>query len=131
MKKNWLARLEANAVARGLRAMAGRWFRSRPVVADAAFQDADEPYPGHWREFPQAWPGATIDQLRDALDQLPHTWRAVLLRHDSRGSTADATRDDRAVAAETGLTVAQERDILTRARAAVRDALDRAQLPPP
>jgi RNA polymerase sigma-70 factor, ECF subfamily len=124
MRKNGLARLEANTVARGVRAWAGRWFRRRPVVPDSAFQDSSEPYPGHWREFPQEWPGpVTGDQLREALATLPHTWRVVLLHHD--GPSGD-TADD-AVAAESGLTVAQERDILTSARAALRDALDAAQ----
>jgi RNA polymerase sigma-70 factor (ECF subfamily) len=124
MRKNGLARLEANTIARGVRARAGRWFRRRPVVPDSAFQDPSEPYPGHWREFPQEWPEpVTGDQLREALATLPHTWRVVLLRHDGpSGHTADD-----AVAAESGLSVAQERDILTAARAALRDALDAAQ----
>jgi RNA polymerase sigma-70 factor (ECF subfamily) len=124
MRKNGLARLEANTVAHGVRAWAGRWFRRRPVVPDSAFQDPSEPYPGHWREFPQEWPEpVTGDQLREALATLPHTWRVVLLRHDGpSGHTADD-----AVAAESGLSVAQERDILTAARAALRDALDAAQ----
>jgi RNA polymerase sigma-70 factor (ECF subfamily) len=124
MRKNGLAWLEANTVARGVRARAGRWFRRRPVVPDSAFQDPSDPYPGHWREFPQEWPGpVTSDQIREALATLPPTWRVVLLRHD--GPSGD-TADD-AVAAESGLTVAQERDILTAARAALREALDAAQ----
>jgi hypothetical protein len=118
MRKNGLARLEANTVARGVRAWAGRWFRRRPVVPDSAFQDSSEPYPGHWREFPREWPGSvTSDQLRKALATLPPTWRVVLLRHDGASG----------VTVESGLTDAQERDILTSARAALRDALDAAQ----
>ena len=118
MRKNGLARLEANTVARGVRAWAGRWFRRRPVVPDSAFQDSSEPYPGHWREFPREWPGpVTSDQLRKALATLPPTWRVVLLRHDGASG----------VTVESGLTDAQERDILTSARAALRDALDAAQ----
>ena len=127
MRKNGLARLEANTVARGVRAWAGRWFRRRPVVPDSAFQDSSEPYPGHWREFPREWPGpVTSDQLREALATLPHTWRVVLLRHDGASGVA-ADNADGAVAVESGLTDAQERDILTSARAALRDALDAAQ----
>jgi hypothetical protein len=38
-----------------------------------------------------------------------------------------AGRDDQQVADDLDLTVAQERDILTRARAAVRDGLDRTR----
>ena len=55
MRKNGLGRLEANAVARGIRAWVGRWYRPRPVVATTAFQDGTEPYPGHWLEFPKEW----------------------------------------------------------------------------
>jgi RNA polymerase sigma-70 factor, ECF subfamily len=125
MRKNALARLEANTVARGVRARAGRWFRRRPVVPDSAFQDPSEPYPGHWREFPREWGGpVTSDQLREALATLPDTWRVVLLRHDGASGGTAHNADD---AAESGLTPAQERDILTTARAALRDALDAVQ----
>jgi hypothetical protein len=62
-----------------------------------------------------------------ALAELPDTWRAVLLGHDGAvRERAGSPPDDAAVAAGLGLTVAQERDILTRARAALRDAVDRA-----
>ena len=130
MRKNWLAGIEATAVARRARtvsAVAGRWFRSRPVVSDAAFQSTAEPYPGHWREFPEPWPVTSRAELVGALAELPDTWRAVLLRHDGAvRERAGSPPDDAAVAARLGLTVAQERDILTRARAALRDAVDRA-----
>lgn len=125
MRKNGLARLQANTVVRGARAWAGRRFRSRPVVPDAAFQDQTEPYPGHWREFPREWAGdVSSDQLDEALRALPETWLAVLLRHDGGPSRESA---DEVVAADVGLTVAQERHILTMARAALRDELDAAQ----
>lgn len=105
MRKNALARLEANTVARGLGAWAGRWFRSRPVVPDDAFQDQDEPYPGHWREFPTSWEGEVSRQeLDEALATLPKPWREALLRPSARPD-------------------AQERDLVARARAALRDAL--------
>jgi DNA-directed RNA polymerase specialized sigma24 family protein len=48
---------------------------------------------------------------------LPEPWRAVLLARD--GDRVPAER----VAADRGLTVRQQRRLLTRARAAVRDAL--------
>jgi RNA polymerase sigma-70 factor (ECF subfamily) len=125
VRKNWLARIQANTVTRGARgAVLGRWFRSRPVVPDAAFQDAGEPYPGHWRHSTEPWPGVTREQVLTALDELPDTWRAVLLRRD--GAVPARGGGDAAVAAELGLTADQERDILTRARAALRDGVDRA-----
>jgi hypothetical protein len=134
MRKNWLARAEMNVVRRGTRsvfAAAGRWFRARPVVPDSAFQDEGEPYPGHWRHAPGPWPRSGPDavELHSALEELPATWRTVLLRHDgpTRASAGPAgpADVDAAVAGELGLTVDQERDILTQARAALRDRLAR------
>ncbi len=131
MRKNWLARIEANTAARRARnatVAVGRWFRSRPVVPDSAFQGGAEPYPGHWRRFPEPWHGISRAQVLAALEELPDTWREVLLRRD--GSARDrAGREtvDAAIADELGLTPAQERDILARARAALRDGVDRAQ----
>ena len=124
MRRNELGRIEASTVrrvARRVGAVGARWFRPRPLVPDDAFQDASEPYPGHWRRFPETWPhkgDADPTAVRAALAGLPETWRAVLLRRDVEGL------DDAQVAAELGLTVEQERDILDRARAALRDRLD-------
>jgi RNA polymerase sigma-70 factor (ECF subfamily) len=122
MRKNWLA------------ADWAPWFRAQPLVPDAAFQDATEPYPGHWRRFPEPWPAAPVGRagpqartaeqqmaLDAALTGLPPLWRRVVTAHDVRG------RADQQVADELGLTLEQERDILARARAAVRDQLDRTQ----
>ena len=124
MRRNALGRAAANTVvhvARRVGAAGARWFRARPLVPDAAFQDPAEPYPGHWRRFPTPWPAGLRPQhaaLRAALDELPDAWREVLLRHDVVGD------DDDRVATALGLTVEQERDVLARARAAVRDRLD-------
>jgi len=124
MKKNWLARAEANTARNGLRRVAAAWargFRQRPVVPDSAFQQTGEPYPGHWRRFPRPWPPAGAEHRAAAfaaLDELSDTWRHVLLSRDVLGHT------DADVAAELGLSVEQIRDILTNARAAVRERLD-------
>jgi RNA polymerase sigma-70 factor (ECF subfamily) len=124
VRKNGLGRVEANAVARGVRAWAGRWYRPRPVVPTTAFQDRTEPYPGHWREFPKEWSRpVTRERLDRALQTLPEPWREVLLRHDAAGS---GRRDD-PTSETSDLTVTQYRDILARARAALRDALDADQ----
>jgi RNA polymerase sigma-70 factor (ECF subfamily) len=116
MKKNWLATTWS------------RWFRPEPLVPDAAFQDESEPYPGHWRDFPEPWqlPGSSAARTEllavvdAAVSDLPELWRRVLM--------ARAHGDDQRVADELGLTVEQERDILARARATVRDRLDRTRI---
>jgi RNA polymerase sigma-70 factor (ECF subfamily) len=120
MRKNWLAAAWA------------RRFRAEPLVPDAAFQDSTEPYPGHWRRFPEPWPTVEADaaqdwtaKLRAALDAalagLPDLWRRVITAHDVEH------RDEQRVADDLDLTGGQDRDILARARAAVRDELDHAQ----
>lgn len=124
MKKNWLGRAEANTIRAGGRRAAAFWgraFRRRPLVPDAAFQTADEAYPGHWRRFPG--PITPADRSRRAaaqvaLAELPDTWRRVLVGRDVLGHS------DARVASELGLSIDQERDILTDARAAVRARLD-------
>jgi len=104
MKKNWLATTWS------------RWFRPEPLVPDAVFQDESEPYPGHWRDFPEPWQfpesSALLAVVDAAVADLPELWQRVLMA--------------RAHADELGLTAEQERDILARARAAVRDRLDRS-----
>jgi len=110
MKKNWLATTWS------------RWFRPEPLVPDAAFQEESEPYPGHWRDLPEPWQlpesGEARAELLAVVDaavaDLPELWQRVLMAHADAG--------------ELGLTVEQERDILARARAAVRDRLDRTRI---
>jgi RNA polymerase sigma-70 factor (ECF subfamily) len=122
MRKNWLA------------SAWDRWFRAEPLVPDAAFQDASEPHPGHWRRFPEPWPTTPAAgpraavpaawpraALQTALAGLPGPWRRVVT------ARAAVDGDDQRVAADLGLTAHQERDILARARAAVRDQLDQAR----
>jgi RNA polymerase sigma-70 factor (ECF subfamily) len=125
--KAWLARAAAITVLRGEGrtriARWARWFRRASPVPDGAFQGSDEPYPGHWRHLPEPWPPAVAadpavgQRLREALDELPVTWRAVIHRHDIAGQPSED------VAHELGITVEQQRRILTMARAALRDQL--------
>jgi RNA polymerase sigma-70 factor (ECF subfamily) len=122
MRKNWLA------AAWALR------FRAKPLVPDAAFQGTNEPYPGHWRRFPEPWPSAPACEpdaagrttehraaAEAAFTGLPAQWRRVV------AARYLARRADQQVAADLGLTEKEVRDILARARAAVRDELDRAR----
>jgi RNA polymerase sigma-70 factor (ECF subfamily) len=96
-----------------------RWLPGRDDPVDTRFQSADGPYPRHWRTPPTPWPPdpITAQRLQRAVQALPEPWRAVLLARD--GDRVPAER----VAADRGLTVRQQRRILNRARAAVRDAL--------
>ena len=111
--KAWLARAAATTVLRGEGrtriARWARWFRRASPVPDSAFQGSDEPYPGHWRHWPEPWP--------PALDELPVMWRAVVHRRDVAGRPSEDVAD------ELGITVEQQRRILTMARAALRDRL--------
>jgi hypothetical protein len=83
-----------------------RDYPSSPAVEAARFQDETEPYPRHWRAFPEPWrPGASIDPetatgLADAFDNLPSTWRDVVTGTDLQH------RDPVEVAADLGLTAA-------------------------
>lgn len=129
--KGWLARAMTNTALRGeeprnrFARWTARWFERTPVVPGSRFQDADEPFPGHWRTFPDRWrtvdPGdADVQEmLGDAVDELPATWRAVIVARDVLG------RDAAEVGARLDLTPRQQRAILHRARARVRERLDR------
>lgn len=129
--KGWLARAAANTAVRGAEPRnrfarwTTRWFAPTPAVPASWFQDPSEPYPGHWRSFPDTWPTADPADpdvrraLVAAVDALPATWRAVLIARDAIG------RDAAEVGERFGLTPRQQRAILNRARAAVRRRLDR------
>jgi RNA polymerase sigma-70 factor (ECF subfamily) len=100
-----------------------RWLPPTPSVPASRFQAMGEPYPDHWREVPTPWPpldSADDDMraaLRVALGQLPDTWREVLLARDT------LERDPTDVSRELKVTLEQERAILNRARASVRERL--------
>ena len=125
--KAWLARAAATTVLRGEGnariARWSRWFRRAGPVPDSEFQGPDEPYPGHWRHFPEPWPSAVAadpgvrQRLREAMDELPATWRTVVGQRDIAG------RPSEDVSHQLGITVEQQRSILTMARAALRDQL--------
>jgi RNA polymerase sigma factor (sigma-70 family) len=125
--KGWLARAAAATVLRGEGrikiARWSRWFRRARPVPDSAFQSSAEPHPGHWRQFPESWPPAAAtdpavaQRLREALDELPVTWRTVIQQHDVAG------RPSEEVANELDISVERQRRILTMARAALRDKL--------
>jgi RNA polymerase sigma-70 factor (ECF subfamily) len=100
-----------------------RDFPPAPAVDAARFQGETDPYPRHWREFPEPWPppvaGDAAACLAAALHELPATWRRVVTGADVRH------RDPAEVAADLGLSREQERAIRNRARAFLRERLAR------
>lgn len=133
--KWWLARVLANTRVRSeeprtrFARQPARWFAPTPTVPESAFQDVGEPYPRHWRQVPAPWPAtdpaepAVRDALVAAIDELPTTWREVIIARDGLG------RDAADVSERLGLTPHQQRAILNRARASVRDRLARGLTP--
>lgn len=122
----WLARAAANTALRGeeprtrFARWTARWFDRTPAVPGSSFQGPDEPYPRHWRRFPEPWTSADLavqGALAVAVDELPETWRAVVVARDALG------QDPAEVSARLGLTPQQQRAMLNRARAMLRQRL--------
>jgi RNA polymerase sigma-70 factor, ECF subfamily len=122
-----VARMIANLAARG-RALGNRfawwsrWFPPARTVDADRFQGDGDPYPDHWKEFPRPRPAGRAvepEALRAALAALPDPWRRVVTLRDVHG------RPPTEVSAATGLTAEQQRDMLNRARAQLREDLGR------
>ncbi|WIM92946.1 sigma-70 family RNA polymerase sigma factor [Actinoplanes oblitus] len=98
-----------------------------PTVDPARFRGADDPYPGHWRSSPPAWPspedGAVAAETRRevaaALAGLPARQRVVVTLRDVTGHSGDE------VCALLSISAANQRVLLHRGRAALRAALER------
>jgi len=126
--KAWLARAAANTVLRGEHpgnriARWSRWLPETPTVDESRFQGPGEPHPRHWRRFPRRWPALDPEDpgiretLAIAIDELPRPWRAVLIARDVTGRTVVETSEQQ------GVTLAQQRAMLNRARARLRERL--------
>ena len=97
-----------------------------PTVDPSRFQSQDEPYPGHWRRFPDAWPSPESEVVwREAramvdavLADLPRRQRAVITLRDVQGYTSEE------VCTVLDITAGNQRILLHRARAAVRRRLE-------
>lgn len=91
-----------------------------PTVDPDSFQGAGEPFPGHWRSFPDPWPEqATLGRevrevIRAAVERLPAHQRAVIILRDIEGCTGPETCE------LLDLSEGNQRVLLHRARAAVR-----------
>jgi RNA polymerase sigma-70 factor (ECF subfamily) len=100
-----------------------------PTVDPDRFRDDEDPYPGHWRDdaAPSPWdpePALLAAEFRDvlttALGELPERQRAVVELRDVHGL------DPTEVCELLDLTPANQRVLLHRGRARLRDALERA-----
>jgi RNA polymerase sigma-70 factor (ECF subfamily) len=128
--KAWLGRAAANTVLRGEQlsnrlARWSRWYPVTPVVDESRFQAPGEPYVGHWREFPEAWTPEDLAHpnlggtVVSAIDDLPRPWRDLIIARDVLELSAlEITERD-------GITPDQQRAILNRARARLREHLAR------
>ncbi len=97
-----------------------------PTVDPHRFRDADDAYPGHWRSFPQQWPSPEAEAIRSdvsdvvatAVEDLPMRQQVVIIMRDVLGCSSEEVCD------VLGVTTANQRVILHRARAAVRQRLE-------
>lgn len=106
-----------------------------PTVAPDRFRGSRDEYPGHWRAFPERWPSPedaavaaeSSRTVRSVIDGLPARQRLVITLRDVHGFGSEE------VCGLLGLTSANQRVLLHRARAAVRAGLERlhAQGPTP
>jgi RNA polymerase sigma-70 factor, ECF subfamily len=132
--KTWLFHILANkAKTRGKRERRIVPFASlaraedEPAVAPDRFQREGDAWPGHWAVPPRPWedPDRRLqalearDRLRAAIGALPDTQQAVLTLRDVEGLQAEE------VCELLDLSPGNQRVILHRARARVRDELER------
>ena len=126
--KGWLSRAVAGTVLRGEQrrnrfARWAYWYPKMPAVDSRRFQGPGEPYPRHWRAFPEPWPPVTGDDpalqrvLAREVAELPRTWRAVVRERDVASRPAGEVR------ARLGLSDTQQRAIRNRAWAELRERL--------
>ncbi len=97
-----------------------------PTVDPSRFQGPGDPEPGHWRRFPAAWPSAETEVvsrearhvIEAALADLPHRQRVVITLRDVDGYSSGE------VCSILGISAANQRVLLHRARAAARSRLE-------
>jgi RNA polymerase sigma-70 factor (ECF subfamily) len=99
------------------------------TVDPARFRTADDPYPGHWKQgeepspFPETPEGSVlgnelVDVARRELDKLPDRQRMVVTLRDMLGF------DSGEVCELLDISIANQRVLLHRGRAAVRQVLE-------
>jgi RNA polymerase sigma-70 factor (ECF subfamily) len=135
--KTWIFKIAANlARTRAVREWRCRPFSSldgvdpggaEPSVEPDRFFAADHAFAGHWARPPVVWQtpeerllsSETRDVIRAAIAQLPPAQRLVLTMRDVEGWSAGETCE------ALGITDANQRVLLHRARCKARDALER------
>ena len=131
--KTWLFRIVANtAKTRGVRESRSIPFssladdsRAEPTVDPDRFLGSGERFPGHWGVPPQAWAPEgrllseeAIGVIEREIERLPPAQRAVITMRDVQGFTSEE------VCNALDLTETNQRVLLHRARAKVRNALE-------
>jgi RNA polymerase sigma-70 factor (ECF subfamily) len=98
------------------------------AVEPGRFFSADQPWPGHWISFPVDWRGMPEECLlsqetraciEQAIESLPSTQRTVIILRDIEGWASEE------VCALLGLSEANQRVLLHRARSKVRGVLEK------
>lgn len=97
-----------------------------PIVDPERFRGPDDEFPGGWKVFPIHWPAPddsvvqaeTAAAIRRQIAVLPERQRAVITLRDVHGFTSEE------VCELLELSQANQRVLLHRARAAVRDVLE-------
>ena len=127
----WLARVAATTALRSeeprnrFGRWVARWRGPTPSVPESRFQHAGEAYPRHWRQFPEVWPitdggdRRIVDEIVAGIAELPATWRDVVVARDALG------RDPAEIARGLGMSPREQRAILNRARATLRERVAR------
>lgn len=131
--KTWLFRIVANtAKTRGVREARSIPFSSlggggadEPAVDPDRFLGDGERYPGHWAVPPQSWAPESrllaqeaMDVIEREIDRLPPAQQAVITMRDVQGFSSEE------VCNALDLTETNQRVLLHRARAKVRNALE-------
>lgn len=131
----WLARVAAATALRSeeprnrFGRWVARWRGPTPSVPESRFQGAGEAYPRHWRQFPEVWPitdgsdRRVVDEVMTGIADLPDTWREVVIARDALG------RGPAEVARAIGISAREQRAILNRARARLRERVARRVSP--
>jgi RNA polymerase sigma-70 factor (ECF subfamily) len=131
--KTWVYRILVNAAKR--RALReGRQLSWSPVAGEddtptvdpARFGGPGDRFPGHWLVFPAPWPspeqdmlaGEVQERVEAALAELPERQRVVITLRDVEGYGSDE------VSSILGISAANQRVLLHRARAFVRGKLE-------
>lgn len=99
-----------------------------PAVDPERFRGPDQQWPGHWISFPRSWDEIpeerilsqeTLTRIQEAIDALPQGQREVIVLRDIDGCSSDEACN------LLGVSEANQRVLLHRARCKVRRALER------